>query len=97
VDRCDPFTTSISTGPITIKYLTIVAGAAMDSAELLSSAMPVGRVYLDVSRKTHDAYGIDCEAGGVVVLRPDGYIGTVLSLAEDLYGPLLMYLQEFSQ
>jgi phenol 2-monooxygenase len=64
------------------------------TSELFSRKMPVGRVYSDNSRKTHDAYGIDCDEGGVVVLRPDGYIGTVVSLDDDTNCNLKVYFQD---
>jgi phenol 2-monooxygenase len=30
----------------------------------------------------HERYGISCSAGALIVVRPDGYVGTVVPLDE---------------
>jgi len=93
MDSDNSFAKQIFSALFTIRFLTIVTSSATDASELFSHGLPIGRVYLDNSRKTHDAYGIDRDAGGVVLLRPDGYIATVVSLDEQTNMILKSYFQ----
>lgn len=63
--------------------IPLASDARVASAfELLGDTDPIGNVFFDHKYKAHDRYGIDVTQGAVVVLRPDGWVGTVLALNE---------------
>jgi phenol 2-monooxygenase len=61
--------------------------------ELLGGADPAGKAFFDQSDKAHARYGIDVEKGAVVVLRPDGWVGTVLALDEQAGQGVATYIR----
>jgi phenol 2-monooxygenase len=65
--------------PLPIDFLTILTGTAANAWHLLGTE-PFGRVYYDPDCSAHGRYGVDPEEGGVVVLRPDGWIGAIFEL-----------------
>lgn len=63
------------------KFTTIIAGEGI-GAEEYCGFKPFGRCYFDPCREAHEVYGIDPTRGAMLVLRPDGIVGTVLGLGE---------------
>ncbi|XXH05522.1 hypothetical protein Hte_011952 [Hypoxylon texense] len=63
-----------------LRLITILPKQAPSPYELLGT-QPLGRVYYDAKgdNEAYQRYGID-RSGGIVVLRPDGWIGTIISL-----------------
>lgn len=55
---------------------------------------PLGRAYFDDSKhNAYQRYGIDADVGGVVVLRPDGWIGTMTTLSRNAAVELVSYFE----
>jgi len=94
-DGDQTFTTGFPRSHEVLDFITIVAGADIGTAEILQGCAPFGRTYFDPLRKTHEAYGIDTLTGGVVVFRPDGYVGTVAPLGQETNSLLAAYFQRF--
>jgi phenol 2-monooxygenase len=59
----------------------------------MEGVRPFGRAYFDSTRQAHEVYGVDPARGGIVVFRPDGWIGTVVKM--DDYEKLGDYFAEF--
>lgn len=87
-----------------IAYLTISALPGPSAWELLGGRGPPGaevpgvcsRVLFDSAEKAaHARYGVDLQRGAVYVLRPDGWIGTVLDLGAEAVGRLEGYFMGF--
>ena len=57
--------------------------------------MPFGRVFYDEGRSAHLRYGVATEKGAVVVLRPDGWVGTVVELDATAEEKLERYFGRF--
>lgn len=62
-----------------ISWLTISATSGASAFEVLG-IMPFGRVFYDEKHTAHERYGIDVREGGIVLLRPDGWIATTAAL-----------------
>lgn len=63
-----------------LSFLTILPRQASSAYELLGRD-PLGRCFFDVDAgDAYARYGIDVDVGGVVLLRPDGWIATLLAL-----------------
>lgn len=62
-----------------VSWLTIPAASGASAYELLG-VMPIGKVFYDAEETAHRRYGVDVQRGGVVVLRPDGWVATLVSL-----------------
>ncbi|ORY35308.1 FAD binding domain-domain-containing protein [Naematelia encephala] len=75
-----------------LTYTTLIVGQGIGAAESLGQ-QPWGMTWFDHSAAAHTAYGIDVVAGAVVVLRPDGHVGTVIGL--DDRGALSNYFGAF--
>lgn len=43
----------------------------------------------------HAKYGVDVKKGSIIVVRPDGYVGAVVSLSEDGFDGLNAYFAGF--
>ncbi|PSN60218.1 hypothetical protein BS50DRAFT_536146 [Corynespora cassiicola Philippines] len=78
-----------------ISWISIFAGAGGPSAYESLGGMPFGRVFYDRDCSAHDRYGIDIEKGAVFVLRPDGWVGTVLELDIGAGPALETYFKKF--
>ena len=79
----DGFQSNVQDGmprSLPIDFLTVLTGTAANAWHLLGTE-PLGRVYYDPDGSAHVRYGVDPDAGAVVVLRPDGWIGAFLELA----------------
>ena len=55
----------------------------------------MGRVYFDQKETAHARYGVDVKKGAVVVLRPDGWIGTGTILGSEAVKELETYFSSF--
>lgn len=44
---------------------------------------PFGRIFYDVNGTAHKRYGVSVTEPTAVVLRPDGWIGTMVNLREE--------------
>jgi len=73
-----------------ISWLTIPAKSGPSAFELLG-VMPFGSVFYDEKQTAHIRYGIDVKRGGVILLRPDGWVGTATVLSGDAVGELEVY------
>ncbi|KAF1944861.1 FAD/NAD(P)-binding domain-containing protein [Clathrospora elynae] len=95
------FTKTVSTLPwlqdseAPIKCMSIFAGPGGPSAYDTIGGIPFGRVFYDENHSAHLRYGIATEKGAIFVLRPDGWVGTVLELDEDAGGKLEGYFGAF--
>lgn len=80
-----------------LDFLTILTAKVPSIWEVLGHD-PLGRAYFDDSKQNaYQRYGIDAQEGGVIVLRPDGWIGTVTSLSKDAVVELVSYFQGIFQ
>lgn len=76
-----------------IDYLTILAKKVPSAYEALGHS-PLGRVYFDDAQQgAHERFGVDVLKGAVVVLRPDGWIGTMAVLGEGTATELERYFE----
>lgn len=80
---------------IPISKMSIFAGAGGPSAYETLGGMPFGRVLYDEAHGAHQRYGINVEKGAVVVLRPDGWVGTVVELDGGGAAALESYFSKF--
>ena len=78
-----------------IQWLSIFAGPGGPSAFETLGGMPFGKVYYDEDHSAHQRYGIDVSKGAVLVLRPDGWVGTVAEMDGGAVGKLRKYFSKF--
>jgi phenol 2-monooxygenase len=78
-----------------IEWLSIFPGPGGPSAFETLGGMPFGRVFYDEDHSAHQRYGIDIQKGAVFVLRPDGWVGTVVSMDDGAAGKLENYFSRF--
>ncbi|KAJ7671549.1 FAD binding domain-containing protein [Mycena polygramma] len=65
------------------RFTTIAAASGNGATDVLGMpAFGGGRVYWDAEGHAHSMYGVDQARGGVVVFRPDGWIGCVVALED---------------
>ncbi|KAI0849565.1 3-propionate hydroxylase [Daldinia vernicosa] len=65
-----------------LKFITILPKPTPSPYESLGHE-PIGRVYFDKEDGTaYHRYGIDISRGAIVVLRPDGWVGTMIELGD---------------
>lgn len=76
-----------------ISWLTIPATSGPSAYELLGMK-PFGKVFYDEKQTAHQRYGIDVKEGGVALLRPDGWLGTLTALNGDAIEELERYFKE---
>jgi phenol 2-monooxygenase len=81
-----------SNARLPISWLTIPANSAPSAFELLG-IMPFGKVFYDEKQTAHNRYGVDIKRGGVMVLRPDGWVGTSTSLRDGAVVELEVYFK----
>lgn len=77
-----------------VNWLTIPAAAGPSAFELLGGN-PAGKVFYDREQTAHKRYGVPLDEGAVVVLRPDGWIGTAVKLGGDAVAELERYFAGF--
>jgi phenol 2-monooxygenase len=75
-----------------ISWLTIAAKSGPSAFELLG-AMPFGKIFYDPKHTAHIRYGINTESGGIIVLRPDGWVGTATFLKAEAVDELELYFR----
>jgi phenol 2-monooxygenase len=75
-----------------ISWLTIPAACGPSAYELLG-IMPLGKVFYDEKQTAHGRYGVDLKKGGIVVLRPDGWVGTTTVLKAEALKELEEYFR----
>ncbi|EJD34642.1 3-propionate hydroxylase [Auricularia subglabra TFB-10046 SS5] len=89
---------SLLSPTLPIGFISISRIAGPSVYELLGGRMPPGgdgvrRLFFDTSDGVaHSRYGVDADEGAVYVLRPDGWVGTVLALGIDAVYGLEQYL-----
>ncbi|KAH7417037.1 FAD binding domain-containing protein [Cadophora sp. MPI-SDFR-AT-0126] len=81
-----------SRASLPVSWLTIAAKSGPSAFELLG-VMPFGKVFYDEKHTAHLRYGIDVGLGAVVVLRPDGWVGTATTLGAGSVDELGNYFQ----
>lgn len=66
-----------------LSWLTIPAIAGPSAYELLG-IRPFGKTFYDQKQTAHARYGIETAEGGIVALRPDGWVGTICKLSSGI-------------
>ena len=75
-----------------ISWLTIAAKSGPSAFEVLG-VMPFGKIFYDPKHTAHIRYGINTESGGIIVLRPDGWVGTATVLKAEAIDELELYFR----
>lgn len=78
-----------------VSWISIFDGPGGPSAYETLGGMPFGRVFYDGDHSAHERYGVRAERGAVVVLRPDGWVGTVTELGSGGKAALERYFERF--
>lgn len=78
-----------------ISWLSIFDGPGGPSAFETLGGMPFGRVFYDADHSAHKRYGVCADKGAVLVLRPDGWVGTVTELGSGGIVALEAYFEKF--
>ncbi|GAB7350327.1 hypothetical protein MBLNU459_g0959t1 [Dothideomycetes sp. NU459] len=65
-----------------ISWLTICAAVGPSAYELLG-VEPFGKILYDPNENAHRRYGIAVESPTAVIVRPDGWVGTMIDLKTD--------------
>ncbi|KAF2098696.1 pentachlorophenol 4-monooxygenase [Rhizodiscina lignyota] len=76
------------------RLLTIIAGYAMN-ADTALGVEKFGDAYYDVDHTAHAKYHISTSRGAIVILRPDGILGTAVDLDEP--GIIAQYFSAFTR
>ncbi|KAI5863033.1 FAD binding domain-containing protein [Durotheca rogersii] len=85
------FQTLVSKG--CLRFVTILPAPASSPYEVLGCE-PIGRAYFDQEgRAAYMRYGIEPTAGALVLVRPDGWVGTMVSLGPETVSELELYLR----
>jgi len=77
-----------------VSFLTIPAKSGPSAFELLGFN-PFGKTFYDEKQTAHDRYGVSPEKGAVVVLRPDGWVGTMIALGSNSIAEMEVYFKAF--
>ncbi|KAH7364481.1 FAD binding domain-containing protein [Rhexocercosporidium sp. MPI-PUGE-AT-0058] len=85
-----------SNSDLPTSWLTISAKSGPSAFEVLG-VMPFGKVFYDEKQTAHLRYGVDVKEGAVVVLRPDGWVGTATKLGAGSVDELEGYFQKILQ
>ncbi|KAF1966417.1 FAD/NAD(P)-binding domain-containing protein [Bimuria novae-zelandiae CBS 107.79] len=78
-----------------VSWLSIFDGPGGPSAYETLGGMPFGRVFYDADHSAHERYGVRPDNGAILVLRPDGWVGTVIELGLGGKAALEKYFQRF--
>ncbi|TKA63625.1 hypothetical protein B0A55_11179 [Friedmanniomyces simplex] len=74
-----------------LRYLTLLHEPVPNAYEMLKHG-PLGRVFFDDTQQSaHKRYGVDTQQGVVVVIRPDGWVGTMAVLGAHAVAELEQY------
>lgn len=84
----------LSSALLPVSWITIVGKVGPSIFELLG-VMPFGRAFFDEKHTAHARYGVDIKKGAVVILRPDGWVGTLTELSQAAATELEAYFQRF--
>ncbi|KAJ9355112.1 FAD binding domain-containing protein [Paecilomyces variotii] len=79
-----------------VSWRTIIAGKGPSPYEMLGTE-PLGKVFFDSQHTAHARYRVDLGSGAIIVLRPDGWIGTMVSLAPAAIAELELYFGRIMQ
>lgn len=71
-----------------ISWLSIFCGPGGASAYETLGGMPYGKVFYDQDHSAHQRYGVGAVQGTIFILRPDGWVGSVIKLGAQ-GGPML--------
>lgn len=77
-----------------IEFLTIFSNVGGSTWDLLGMA-PLGKAYYDPEAAAHQRYDVDRSKGAIFVIRPDGWIGSRLSLDVNAVRSLETYFKSF--
>ena len=77
-----------------IDFLTIFSIVGGSTWDLLEMA-PLGKTYYDPESAAHQRYDVDISKGAIIVIRPDGWIGSRLTLDVDAVRSLEGYFKPF--
>lgn len=77
-----------------LDFLTIMPGHGTSVYEALSGLDAFGRVWWDPDEHVYSAYGV-MDDGGILVMRPDGYIGAAEGLTKKGIKNIEEYLKAF--
>jgi phenol 2-monooxygenase len=78
-----------------IQRMSVFSGPGGSSAFETLGGMPFGKVFYDQQHSAHQRYGVDIEKGAVFVLRPDGWVGTVVEMDGEAAGKMERYFSRF--
>ncbi|KAL1602361.1 hypothetical protein SLS60_005777 [Paraconiothyrium brasiliense] len=78
-----------------VSWISIFDGPGGPSTYETLGGMPFGSVFYDADHSAHERYGVRANEGAVVVLRPDGWVGTVTELGSAGKAALERYFQRF--
>lgn len=78
-----------------ISWISIFDGPGGPSAYETLGGMPFGRVFYDEDHSAHERYGVSAQGGAVFVLRPDGWVGTVVEMGARAEEKLKRYFGRF--
>ncbi|CAI6330313.1 unnamed protein product [Periconia digitata] len=78
-----------------ISWLSVFGGPGGASAYEIMGDMPHGRVLYDEDWVAHNRYGIGADQGAVMIIRPDGWVGSVVELGEQGGQGLERYFKRF--
>ncbi|KAI0473654.1 FAD binding domain-containing protein [Xylariaceae sp. FL0804] len=75
-----------------LTLLTILPKKVPSAYEILGHE-PLGLTYFDKDQLGFQRFGVDAQCGAIYVLRPDGWIGTAVSLQPTAVGEIEQYFQ----
>lgn len=81
---------------IPVQKLCIVAGPGGRSVYETLGGTPFGRLFYDKDHDAHRRYEVDIAKGAVFVLRPDGWVGTVLEMDYNALEKLQKYFDKIA-
>ncbi|KAJ3945513.1 hypothetical protein N0V92_013473 [Colletotrichum tropicale] len=74
-------TNSLTKRAQTLNYTTIVSGTISNTWDVFDG-LPPSFVYCDVDGQGHNSYGMSATSGGLVVLRPDGFLAATYPIED---------------
>ncbi|KAJ4348827.1 uncharacterized protein N0V89_010205 [Didymosphaeria variabile] len=78
-----------------VSWITIFDGPGGPSTYESLGGMPFGSVFYDADHSAHERYGVCANKGAIIVLRPDGWAGTVTELGSAGKAALERYFRRF--
>ncbi|KAI8312917.1 hypothetical protein K4K59_005246 [Colletotrichum sp. SAR11_240] len=74
-------TNSLTERAQTLSFTTIVSGTISNTWDVFDG-LPPSFVYCDVDGQGHNSYGMSATSGGLVVLRPDGFLAATYPIED---------------